>query len=687
MSLLKQGHDKGIQYLKGVGPVKAAQLAALGVFTVNDLMEYYPRRYEDRSTLSLIAEAADGAVATLCGRITHIGEVKPRRGLTITRATLQDRSGNARIVWFNQPFIKKNLRTEMEIIVTGKIKHQFGQIEVTSPEFEPVGDNDVLNTGRIVPVYTSNDFISQRFLRNLIRQVFSETADFQRETLPPEIISQQGLLSRGEALLSIHFPENSSRLALARRRLVFEELYTIQCGLTFLKTRNKQAGCGIKHAPDGKLVKAVEGNLPFTLTADQAAALAEIKADMEDSVAMQRLLQGDVGAGKTIVAAIAMVKAVENGYQCAMMAPTEILAEQHCHSLNRLLAPQGIRICMLSGRLTRSARQSVLRQVSSGAVDVVIGTHALIQDDVQFDRLSLVVTDEQHRFGVKQRAKLQSKGLAPDVLVMTATPIPRTMALTVYGDLDVSVIRQLPPGRKPIRTFLRNGTQRQKIYSFINSEVAKGRQAYIVCPLVEDSDKIAAQSALELYERLSCTVFSGIRCGLVHGKLKPAEKEAVMTAFYCGEIKVLIATTVIEVGVNVPNATIMVIEGADRFGLAQLHQLRGRIGRGDHQSYCILLSDNKSQETSQRLEIMEKTTDGFVLAEEDLKLRGPGQFFGTRQHGLPDLKIANILQDVEILLEARKAALQTVANPERVKYLQALFQLRFGREFMEMLHS
>jgi len=424
----------------------------------------------------------------------------------------------------------------------------------------------------------------------------------------------------------------------------------------------------------------VQGQLPFILTEDQQQVLSEVKCDMEDVTTMQRLVQGDVGSGKTVIAALALVKTVENGYQGAMMVPTEILAGQHYRTFLELFGPLGISVSMLTGKLTRRAREQVLNKIKDGLVDVVIGTHALIQDAVEFKYLGLVVTDEQHRFGVRQRGILQEKGNTPDVLVMTATPIPRTMALTVYGDLDVSSIRQLPPGRKPIRTFVRGSDSRQLVYKFIVDEVENGRQAYVVCPLVEESEKIDAQSAVELYEELVQTDLKDIRCGLVHGRMKPVDKDAVMSAFYSGEIKVLVATTVIEVGVNVPNATVMVIEGAERFGLAQLHQLRGRIGRGDYQSYCILCSDNKNPETQERLSIMTKTNDGFILAEEDLKLRGPGQFFGTRQHGLPDLKIADIISDLGVLMEAKGAAEQTIAISDEFNSIRSALNQRFGRD-------
>jgi ATP-dependent DNA helicase RecG len=455
-----------------------------------------------------------------------------------------------------------------------------------------------------------------------------------------------------------------------------------------LKQKHQQVGSGIKHGPDGSLVTRLQQSLPFTLTDDQASVLVEIKADMEDVKPMQRLVQGDVGSGKTVVAAIALAKTVENGYQGAFMAPTEILAEQHYHTLAPLLAPLGIKVTLLTGKLTDKMRTIVREQMSSGSVDIIVGTHALIQQDVEFKQLALAVTDEQHRFGVNQRALLQAKGNMPDVLAMTATPIPRTMALTVYGDLDVSAIRHLPPGRVPIKTYARGRERRSKVYEFVLQEVARGRQAYIVCPLVEESDRLAARSVTELYTELSQTFFQLIPCGLVHGRLGSQEKERVMSSFYKNEIKILIATTVIEVRVNVPNATIMVIEGADRFGLAQLHQLRGRVGRGANQSYCILLHEGTTAAIPERLKLMTEINDGFVLAEKDLLLRGPGHLFGTRQHGLPDLKIADIIRDLDILLEARQAAQKAVSdNCAGSQILRLAVSERLGADFAQILRS
>jgi ATP-dependent DNA helicase RecG len=682
---LENFRKDNIQYIKGVGPKKANLLTKLGIFTIGDLLEHYPRRYEDRSQLKMINNLTDGQVENFKARMMNCAESKPRRGLQITKITVGDSTGTVQLVWFNQPHRKKIYRLGADILVTGKVKKIY-QVEIQNPEIEMITDVDTLEAGYITPIYAANESITQRFLRNLIRQILTEY-NTTAEILPPIIINQFSLLDRKTAFENIHFPLNMDVLKQARRRLVFEELYLLQCGLLYIKKQNRSNTIGIKHGPDGCLVKQVREQLPFSLTEDQQKVLLEIALDMEDAKPMQRLLQGDVGSGKTVIAALALAKTVENGYQGAMMVPTEILAEQHYTTLSDLFLPLGIRVKILTGKLPKRTHEQVVAEIKSGLVDVVIGTHALIQESVEFQYLGLVITDEQHRFGVRQRAKLQEKGNMPDVLVMTATPIPRTMALTVYGDLDVSTIKQLPPGRKIIKTYVRGSDRRQLVYDFIEKEVNSGRQAYVVCPLVEESEKVNAQSAVELYDELLETELVNISCGLVHGRMKSVEKDLVMDRFYRGEIKVLVATTVIEVGVNVPNATVMIIENAERFGLAQLHQLRGRIGRGDHQSYCILLSDNKKPETQERLSIMAKTNDGFALAEEDLKIRGPGQFFGIRQHGLPDLKIADIINDIEVFLEARRAAEKTVARPESFDMLRPALQVRFGKEFSMIFSS
>ena len=682
---LENFRKDNIQYIKGVGPKKANLLTKLGIFTIGDLLEHYPRRYEDRSQLKMINNLTDGQVENFKARMMNCAESKPRRGLQITKITVGDSTGTVQLVWFNQPHRKKIYRLGADILVTGKVKKIY-QVEIQNPEIEMITDVDTLEAGYITPIYAANESITQRFLRNLIRQILAEY-NTTAEILPPIIINQFSLLDRKTAFENIHFPLNLDVLKQARRRLVFEELYLLQCGLLYIKKQNRSNTIGIKHGPDGRLVKQVREQLPFSLTEDQQKVLLEIALDMEDAKPMQRLLQGDVGSGKTVIAALALAKTVENGYQGAMMVPTEILAEQHYTTLSDLFLPLGIRVKILTGKLPKRTHEQVVAEIKSGLVDVVIGTHALIQESVEFQYLGLVITDEQHRFGVRQRAKLQEKGNMPDVLVMTATPIPRTMALTVYGDLDVSTIKQLPPGRKIIKTYVRGSDRRQLVYDFIEKEVNSGRQAYVVCPLVEESEKVNAQSAVELYDELLETELVNISCGLVHGRMKSVEKDLVMDRFYRGEIKVLVATTVIEVGVNVPNATVMIIENAERFGLAQLHQLRGRIGRGDHQSYCILLSDNKKPETQERLSIMAKTNDGFLLAEEDLKIRGPGQFFGIRQHGLPDLKIADIINDIDVFLEARQAAEKTVARSESFDMLRPALQARFGKEFSMIFSS
>lgn len=676
--VLKNSWTTSIQYIKGVGPNRTSLLAKLNIFTMGDLLEYYPRRYEDRSQLKRIHDLLDGQVASFCATVVNSTESKPRRGLTITKVSVKDASGVAQLVWFNQPHQKKKYQPGMELLVSGKVKN-FYQVEISNPEIEVIYEGERIDTGHIIAVYPANESITQRFLRKLINQVLTDYQDIS-EILPSTIIKQFSLLDRSQAFINIHIPQSMQLLEQARKRLVFEELYLLQCAMLFLKKQHRCNHVGLKHGLDGSLSMQAKEQLPFVLTDDQQQVVREVKADMEDVTVMQRLVQGDVGSGKTVVAALALVKTVENGYQGAMMVPTEILAEQHYQTLSEQFAPLGIRVGMLTGKLTRRVREEVLANIRNGLVDVIIGTHALIQDSVEFKDLGLVITDEQHRFGVRQRGVLQAKGKMPDVLVMTATPIPRTMALTVYGDLDVSSIRQLPPGRKPIRTFVRGSDRRHLVYKFLVDEVQSGRQAYVVCPLVEESEKIDAQSAVELHEQLIQTDLKNIECGLVHGKMKASDKEKVMNDFYSGKIKVLVATTVIEVGVNVPNATVMVIEGAERFGLAQLHQLRGRIGRGGHQSYCIMLSDNKNAETQERLTIMTKTNDGFILAEEDLKLRGPGQFFGTRQHGLPDLKIADIIRDLSIFMEARRAAEQTIKVEEEFALIRTILSERFGKE-------
>lgn len=687
-----------IEILKGVGPKKAQQLHGLGLCSLFDLLTHFPRSYEDQSSITPIGRLEAGERATVAGVITGLQEKRAgRRGMVILTATISDGTGFLQLTWFNQKFLKQKLKTGRRIFASGRTAYAYGgqgQLAMSQmTSFEIVEDEgaDMEAKCGILPVYSAGENVKQSMLRALTEQLLglAEAGELAVPEVIPEGVRQQyGLLPRLQACRQIHYPEDRQQVEKARYRLAFEELYLIQYGLMLLKKRRQERQQGIRFASCGSLTGGVLSSLPFRLTDDQQNAWQDICNDMERPVPMRRLVQGDVGSGKTVIAMLALVKAVENGFQGAMMAPTEILARQHFESFSGSLEPLGIRVALLSGRLTKKAKQEMYDRLAAHEIDIVIGTHALIQEDVSFANLGLVVTDEQHRFGINQRAVLEKKGrLVPDVLVMTATPIPRTLTLTVYGDLEVSLIRQLPPGRKPVRTFVRGRDRRELIYKFVLEEIKKGRQAYVVCPLIEMNEDSGLSSAQEVYEELTGGIFYGIKCGLVHGKLKQKEKEELMQEFYEGKIKLLVATTVIEVGVNVPNASIMVVENAQRFGLAQLHQLRGRIGRGEYASYCIFVAEERTEAARQRMEIMERTTDGFVLAEEDLKLRGPGQFFGSMQHGLPDLKIADVGQDIDILLRARQAAMETVKGGEGLPEVLAALQLQYREQFFNITEN
>ena len=682
-----------IQYVKGVGPKKKVELNRLGIKTVYDLLTYYPRTYEDQSVLTKIADLKAGCQATVAGVIVNVSDRQGgRRGMTIITALIGDGSGFLQITWFNQKYLKKQLKPGSRVFVTGKVSYAYGgrgQFAMSQlASFQILGEADEAETlTGIMPVYGATEKLNQKFFRKIIKELFASELEVE-EIIAEPIKAKYNLLNRFEALKNIHFPENFTELKIARARLAFEELYMIQCGLLLLKKRVQEKKSGVRHLADSNLLKQVLTALPFKLTHDQAKTWQEIKHDMESSVPMRRLVQGDVGSGKTVIALLALVKTVENGYQGALMAPTEILASQHYESFQKLLSDFGIRVGFLSGRLTKKKREEMYALLAEQKIDIVIGTHALIQEGVHFAKLGLVVTDEQHRFGIDQRAELEKKGeLTPDVLVMTATPIPRTMTLTVYGDLDVSLIQELPPGRQPIRTFVRTPDRRELIYQYVLTQLKAGRQAYVVCPLIEMNEESDLPSAEEVYDELRFGFFQGVPCGLVHGRMKPAEKEQIMQAFYEDKIKLLVATTVIEVGVNVPNASIMVIEHAERFGLAQLHQLRGRIGRGEYKSYCILVSDMKTENAKERLKIMATTSDGFKLAEADLKMRGPGQFFGTLQHGLPDLKIADVLGDMDILFKAREAAEETLQHKYDISLILKHLALQYQQQFLNITET
>ena len=652
-----------LRVLPGVGPSRQQLLAKMGLFTVRDLLYYLPFRYEDRSHPTPLGDLTPGDNVVVIGRIVAVADQKLRgpKVTQVTRLTLRDRTGQAVALFFNQPYLARQLRPGQAVMVMGRADRRFGGWEISAHAWE-LWERDSAHAGRIVPVYQVTEGLSVRALRGLIRAALDAALPGLVDVLPEPMRARLGLADLGSALEAVHFPADIASAERGRRRLAWEELFLLELGLGMTRQYRQAREAGVAHAPDGPLVSAFFASLPFTLTPGQARAWQEIRADMESPAPMNRLLQGDVGSGKTVVAAAAMVKAVEGGYQAAMMAPTEILAEQHGLTLSRLFAPLGIEVRVLTGSLDGRAREESLAAIAGGAIPVVVGTHALIQEAVTFANLGLVITDEQHRFGVRQRAALRAKGGAPDVLVMTATPIPRTLAMTVFGDLDVSVISGLPPGRRPVQTFWFRRDQRARVYRGLAKELDRGHQGYVICPLIEESEKLQVQAATELAAELQAGYLRNYRVGLLHGRMNTAEKASVFERFRNGDIQVLVSTTVVEVGVDVPNATMIVIEEADRFGLAQLHQLRGRVGRGAAPSYCVLVADPQSDTARQRLETMCREHDGFRIAEADLALRGPGEVLGTRQSGLPDLRVADLVRDQELLVQARTEAAGLLAQ-------------------------
>ena len=641
--------------LPGIGPARARGLEKLGLVTVEDLLRCYPRSYEDRRKFSTVAAAPVDipvCLELLVAEPPRLSRI--RKGLELVKARLVDDTGSLTATFFNQTYMKDALRPGETYIVYGKVEGPPGRRQMTNPVCER--SDRVRFTGCILPVYALTHGISNNLLAGLARRCVDECAGQMEEVLPGPLRREHALAAAEFACRSIHFPRDEEALELARRRLIFEELFCLTCGMTLLRTRRDEAaGVPFTIPP----VEEFLALLPFPLTGAQRRVMDEIAADVSAGPPMNRLVQGDVGSGKTMVAAYGTWLAAKNGRQCALMAPTELLAEQHFRSLAPLLEQASLRVGLLTGAVKGRARKELLAALAAGELDLLIGTHALLSEGVDYAELGLVITDEQHRFGVAQRAALSAKARRPPhVLVLSATPIPRTLSLVIYGDLDVSVIDELPPGRTPVQTFVVGEDKRQRMYGFVRKLVGEGRQAYIVCPAVEEGeDEGAGLKAAASYARsLQTEVFPDLRVGLVHGKMKPREKDAVMTAFAGGELDVLVSTTVIEVGVDVPNAALMVVENADRFGLSQLHQLRGRVGRGKHQSYCVLMTSTHSAESRERLRVLAKTADGFRIAEEDLKLRGPGDFFGQRQHGLPQLGIADLAADMRVLKEAQQAA-------------------------------
>jgi ATP-dependent DNA helicase RecG len=663
-----------LQYLKGVGPRRAADLANAGLVTIEDLLYRFPIRYEDRSRLQPIASLKPGQHASVAGRILSCGLRSTRRpGFKIFEALLNDSSGALRLTWLNQPYLRDVFAAGQHVVVYGAVEMKGGGgLQITNPQYEIVDDEDgeTLHTGRIVPVYEKIGAVTPKIQRRLVHDALQKLPTDLPDYLPEGVRIRNGYPSRGAALLAMHFPPEDAAIdALnlfatpAQQRLIFEEAFLFQMGVLarrrFAASEQKAAAVRV----DDRIRESARKVLPFRLTAGQKAALKQIVDDMQRPHPMNRLLQGDVGAGKTIVALLAALVAMENGLQAAFMAPTEILAEQHFMNLSRLLRDSRFRVALLTGSTGAAARRQQLAEVEAGTIPLVVGTHALVQGDVRFAQLGLVVIDEQHRFGVVQRATLRAKGLHPDVLVMTATPIPRTLALTLYGDLDVSVIRDTPPGRLPIKTAAKPESRRDDVYQFVRGQMDAGRQVYVIYPLVEESAKVDVKAATEMADHLANEIFPAYRVGLLHGRMKADAKDRVMKAFAAGELQMLVSTTVVEVGVDVPNASVMIVEHAERFGLSQLHQLRGRVGRGREQSYCFLLYQYPlSEDARDRLKAMTDTTDGFEIADRDLRLRGPGDFFGTRQAGMPTFRLIDLVRDRQLLDRAQEEAARWFAS-------------------------
>ena len=666
--------DTRIKFLKGVGETRAKLLEKLGIFSIGALLRYYPKRYEDWNTLTKIADAEINE--TVCLKATvidRVSEVKINGGKILTKTTISDFSGYLPVVFFNNKYVKNSLLENEEYLFFGKVtKDKYGNRTLNAPRFEKAGEKQ-----RLRPIYKASGTLTSKNIEKLMEIALKEIKGNVKEVLPQNLISKYKLLPLEDALKNIHFPENEEMLRQAKRRLIFEELLILQLGLL-----SKRSSADVKITKPIKEDKSEEfyKKLPFELTNAQKRVIGEAVNDLMSEKPMNRLVQGDVGSGKTAVAAAIIYTAVKNGFQAAFMAPTEVLANQHYKTLKNFFGDE-FSVSLLTGSTTAKNKRIVKERLESGECNIVVGTHAMIQNDVNFKDLGLVITDEQHRFGVEQRTALSKKGENANVLVMSATPIPRTLAMVIYGDLDVSVIDELPKGRQPIKTFRVNSPYHPRLYEFLRKTMDNGQQGYIVCPLVEESESDLVP-ATEYYNWLKANQFKNYTLGLLHGQMKPKEKDEIMARFYSGEIQLLISTVVIEVGVDVPNATVMIIENAERFGLSQLHQLRGRIGRGDKESTCVLLSDAQNEEALERFDVLCDTNDGFQIAQKDLELRGPGDFFGNRQHGLPDMHIANLMTDTRILYEAQERAKEICnCDPGLEKEENALLKKEVERLF------
>lgn len=660
-----------VQYVKKVGPKRAALMLRLGIETIDDLLYLSPRRYEDRSNLIPIGKIKEGEIYTIMGKVITGGEIRTRSRLKIYQAVIGDDTGMVYVTWFNQPYMKDYFKPGVAVILYGKVtKFRGTKLQINVPEYEILEGDEVnsIHMGGIVPIYPATGGLNQKFIRSLVRDVLKKYINEVEEIVPGEIRGRENLLPLRKALWNMHFPDDLVLQKRARYRMVFDEFFLLQLGIGMRKHQVKNLIAGISQKTSSDLVERFQKLLPYKLTAAQQKSLKEIVADMQDKKPMNRLLQGDVGSGKTVVAIYALVYTVGCGYQGALMVPTGILARQHYAVLKELLAPLGIKIALLIGELSPAEHNRIRERIAGGDIDIIIGTHALIQEAVKYNNLGFIVIDEQHKFGVMQRALLRSKaklsnaGICPDVLVMTATPIPRSLALTVYGDIDISVIDELPPGRGKIVTYWIREDKLKKAYDFIKKEITKGRQAYIVYPLIKESEKVKLKAAHEMINKLQVEEFPELRMSLLHGRMPIEDKVHVMSEFRQGKIHILVATTVIEVGIDIKNATVMLIEHAERFGLSQLHQLRGRIGRSSNFSYCILQGNPGTVAGQKRLKAMEETSDGFKISQEDLAIRGPGEFFGMRQHGLPEMRVGNFITDIGVMEIARKEAERVLQN-------------------------
>ena len=680
-------NDQSIETLKGIGEKTAKLFEKVGIRTIDDLLHYYPKGYDTYREPKAIGELSEDETGAVEGFLKSGATGVHINGLSIVQATISDMTGKLRLVWYHMPYLKNTLRPDSHFIFRGRVIRKKNGLTMEQPQmFKPEAYEELLSSMR--PVYAQTKGLGNKTITSAVEQALA-IRTLERDYLPASLRISNELAEYNFAIEHIHFPANEEDLRFARKRLVYDEFFFFLLAVRHLKEKRQNIRSPF-HVEKQEECRRLLKDLPYRLTNAQLRTLEEVLGDLKSGSVMNRLIQGDVGSGKTIIAVLALLAVCENGYQGALMVPTEVLARQHYESVAELFAAHGVEkeVVLITGSMTAKEKRLAYEKVASHEADIIIGTHALIQDDVVFARLALVVTDEQHRFGVDQRAKLSNKSqFAPDILVMTATPIPRTLALTIYGDLDTSMMQGKPVGRKPIETLCYTGEKRNAVYAGLVRQVQAGHQAYVVCALIDESEGVEARSATEVYTELQATYLKNIPCALLHGRLKNQEKEDIMSLFAAGEIKVLITTTVIEVGVNVPNATLMIIENADRFGLAQMHQLRGRVGRGKDQSYCVLLTDNDNKETLERLQVLRDSDNGFFLAEKDLELRGAGQLFGLRQHGLPDLYIADILQDIGVLIEARELAKKAFKNPQMLREIEDALSSQFDERFQRIFYS